>query len=135
MHFSRIVTVPAIVLWFGLVGRSLLALLFGWPMTFEMSDDPPMETIVAGVLLTLTIGVLVLHYEAISELKRVWFEEACLVLALFGVVGSVVGYLLWLMSEPAGANGHFFYLGMLALCGLILLGFRTGVLHVSGKGR
>jgi hypothetical protein len=34
------------------------------------------------------------------------------------------------MSEPAGANGHFFYLGMFALCGLILLGFKKGVLHV-----
>lgn len=130
MHFSRIVTVPAIVLWFALIGRSLFGLLFGWPMSFEVSDDPPMETVIAGLLFALTVGVLVLHYEAISELKRIWFEEPCYVLALLGAVGSGVGYLLWLMSEPAGANGHFFYLGMFALCGLILLGFKKGVLHV-----
>jgi len=69
MHFSRIVTVPAIVLWFALTGRSLFGLLFGWPMTFEVSDDPPMETVIAGLLFALTVGVLVLHYEAISELR------------------------------------------------------------------
>lgn len=135
MHFSRIVTIPAALLWASLAVKALMASLFNVAMEFPLTEDPPMETAFAVFLVALTLGMLLVHVLTLFTLKREWFLEACVVLSIFGMVGAGIGYPLWWMSEPAGATGHVFYVGMLVLCGLTLLAFKYGLLFASQRTR
>lgn len=135
MHFSRIVTFPAFAIWIVLVIQALIGWAFSVPMNFSWSDDPPIEAGLAIATFALMLVTLTVHGLTILVLRRNWFVEACHVLALFGVVGAGIGYLLWLLGPSVGLTGHVFYVGTLCLCGATLYGFEKGVLYASERTR
>jgi len=135
MHFSRIVTFPALAIWMVLAIQALIGWAFSVPMNFSLSDDPPFEAGLAIATVALMLGTLIVHGLTILVLRRNWFDEACHVLAFFGVFGAGAGYFLWSMGPSIGLTGHVFYVGMLVLCGLTLYGFHTGALYASERTR
>jgi transitional endoplasmic reticulum ATPase len=135
MHLSRIVTIPAVLLWGALAVKALIASMFNVSMDFPLSEDPPMETAFAFFLVAIMLGSLMLHGLALLLLKREWFLDTCGTLAFLGLGGAGVGYPIWLMGKPSGLTGHVFYAGMLVLCGLILYGFKSGAMFSSHRTR
>lgn len=132
---SRIVTVPNLFLWATIVGKALLAWLFGATMDFSIGEAPAFESVAALVLTALTLGMLAIHCLAIWSIRRDWLGETVYVLGFTGIVGAGLGYPLWLLSESTSLVGHAFFVGMLVLNVLTLMGFHWNVLVARTRTR
>lgn len=132
---SRIVTVPSFFLWATIVGKALLAWLFGVSMDFTIGESPAFESVAALLLTVLTISLLAIHCLAIWTIRRDWLGETVYVLGFTGCVGAGLGYPLWLLSGSTSLVGHAFFLGMLLLSVLTLVGFHWNVLVAKTRTR
>lgn len=135
MHMSRFITVPLAVLWFAIAGKALLAWLFGVSMEFPIIGDPPMETAFGAAAAAITIGVSMLHIVTVWLLRRNWLGETLFVSSYIGIIGAGLGYGFWWMSESTGVIGHAFFIGMLLVCGLVMAGFKSGLLFATERTR
>ncbi len=135
MHMSRFITVPLAVLWFAIAGKALLAWLFGVSMEFPIIGDPPMETAFGAAAAAMTIGVSMLHIVTVWLLRRNWLGETLFVSSYIGIIGAGLGYGFWWMSESTGVIGHAFFIGMLLVCGLVMAGFKSGLLFATERTR
>lgn len=135
MHMSRVITVPLAVLWFAIAGKALLAWLFGVSMEFPIIGDPPMETAFGAAAAAITIGVSMLHIVTVWLLRRNWLGETLFVSSYIGIIGAGLGYGFWWMSESTGVIGHAFFIGMLLVCGLVMAGFKSGLLFATERTR
>ena len=135
MHMSRFITVPLAVLWFAIAGKALLAWLFGVSMEFPIIGDPPMETAFGAAAAAITIGASMLHIVTVWLLRRNWLGETLFVSSYIGIIGAGLGYGFWWMSESTGVVGHAFFIGMLSICGLVMAGFKSGLLFATERTR
>lgn len=132
---SRIITVPNVFLWATIVGKALLAWTFGVSMDFTLGVSPSFESVVALLLSASTLAMLIFHCLAIWTIRREWFAKAVFVLSFNGVVGAGLGYPLWLLGDSTSLVGHAFFVGMLFLSGLTLMGFHWNVLVAQTRTR
>lgn len=132
---SRIITVPNVFLWATIVGKALLAWTFGVSMDFTLGESPSFESVVALLLSASTLAMLIFHCLAIWTIRREWFAKTVFVLSFNGVVGAGLGYPLWLLGDSTSLVGHAFFVGMLFLSGLTLMGFHWNVLVAQTRTR
>ncbi|MDZ4126168.1 MAG: AAA family ATPase [Hydrogenophaga sp.] len=113
----------------------MLAWLFGVSMEFPIIGDPPMETAFGAAAAAITIGVSMLHIVTVWLLRRNWLGETLFVSSYIGIIGAGLGYGFWWMSESTGVIGHAFFIGMLLVCGLVMAGFKSGLLFATERTR